>query len=480
MKKDIMKLIWKSITNPDFRFLAMGKYGLLNYMDDEKYLKRMYRINMGKDMDLVNPKLFNEKLQWLKLYDRNPLYTTMVDKYAAKKYVGEIIGDEYIIPTIGVWNRADDIDFDALPNQFVLKCTHDSHGLVICKDKSRLDITAARKKLNRALKRNYYYLFREWPYKNVPPQIIAEQYISNNSVTLPENLKVERGDESRIKEFNESKDGLTDYKIYCFNGTAKLMMIASNRFSDEQTRFDYFDRSGKWLDLIWGNPKSETKPYIEVNTEELFKIAEKLAFGIPHVRVDLYYSNGQIYFGEMTFYDASGFGKIESEGWDEMLGDWIELPISHGGGYTVIDGLTVFIKIAVRSSDDIDNSVLNDYKVLCFDGEPKIIEIHKNRFTERHTQDFYSLDWKPSGIKQGPASETPIEKPKNLKKMIELSRTLANGLTHVRIDWYEVNGKLYFGEITFYDGSGFEPFDDLESEVILGNMIHLPTNKQGG
>lgn len=142
--------------------------------------------------------------------------------------------------------------------------------------------------------------------------------------------------------------------------------------------------------------------------------------------------------------------------------------------------MTAFIKIAVRSSDDIDNSVLNDYKVLCFDGEPKIIEIHKNRFTERHTQDFYGLDWKPSGIKQGPASETPIEKPKNFEKMIELSRTLSNGLAHVRIDWYEVNDKLYFGEITFYDGAGFDPFDDLESEMILGNMIHLPIDKQGG
>lgn len=332
MKKDIVKIMWKFITDSDFRFLVMGKYGLLNYMDDEKYLKRMYQINMGKKLDLANPKLFNEKLQWLKLYDRNPLYTTMVDKYAVKKYVGEIIGDEYIIPTIGVWNSAEDIDFDALPNQFVLKCTHDSHGLVICKDKSHLDIKAARKKLNRGLKRNYYYLFREWPYKDVPPRIIAEQYMSNNSAPLPDNLKIESCDKSRIKEFNELKDGLTDYKIYCFNGKAKLMMVASNRFSGEQTRFDYFDREGKWLDLVWGNPRSETEPHIEANIEELFKTAEKLAAGIPHVRVDLYYSNGQIYFGEMTFYDASGFGKIESEGWDEMLGDWIDLPISAGGG----------------------------------------------------------------------------------------------------------------------------------------------------
>ena len=119
---------------------------------------------------------------------------------------------------------------------------------------------------------------------------------------------------------------LTDYKIYCFNGKAKLMMVASNRFSDEQTRFDYFDREGKWLNLVWGNPRSETEPDIEANFEELFQTAEKLAVGIPHIRVDLYYVNGKVYFGEMTFYDASGFGRIESEGWDKRLGDWIELP----------------------------------------------------------------------------------------------------------------------------------------------------------
>ena len=274
------------------------------------------------------------------------------------------------------------------------------------------------------------------------------------------------------------KDGLTDYKIYCFNGKAKLMMVASNRFSDEQTRFDYFDREGKWLDLVWGNPRSETKPHIDADMEELFKTAEKLAAGIPHVRVDLYYSNGQIYFGEMTFYDASGFGKIESEGWDEMLGDWIELPISAGGGYTVIDGITVFIKFAQRQGQD-GSSELTDYKFMCFNGQVKCVFTVTERFSGDGLKvTFFDRDWNPLPFERHYSkSEKPIPKPYNFEKMIELAEKLSENIPFERVDFYESGGQIYFGEMTFYPGSGFEEFSPEEWDKTLGDMIKLPARK---
>lgn len=326
----IIKKLARYIFDSDYRAVGLDARGY-HYLTDEEFLKRKFRLIMGYELDLEKPRTFNEKLQYLKLHDRKSEYTIMVDKYAVKKWAADRIGKEYIIPTLGVWKHFDEIDFNKLPDQFVLKCTHDSGGLVIVNDKNKLDRTATKKKIKTCLKRNYYWIGREWPYKNVPPRIIAEQYMSNNTTPIPRNLKIKNCDENKFRALEKAKEGLTDYKIYCFNGNAKLMMVTSNRFSDEQTRFDYFDRDGKWLDLVWGNPRSETEPHIEANIEELFETAEKLAAGLPHVRVDLYYSNGQIYFGEMTFYDASGFGKIESEGWEEMLGDWIELPISGGG-----------------------------------------------------------------------------------------------------------------------------------------------------
>lgn len=331
VKRNLIVRLFRRLKNdPRSIWIHIFRTSIGKLLSDEQYVKIMYYVYLKQKPNLSAPKTFNEKLQWLKLHDHNPEYTKMVDKYAAKKWVADRIGEQYIIPTLGVWEHFGDIDFDALPNQFVLKCTHDSGGLVIVKDKNKLDKAAAKWKIEKCLKRNFYWIGREWPYKNVPPRVIAEQYMSNCG-QIPANIKIERYDEKTHQSFNRSKEGLTDYKIYCFNGTAKLMMVASNRFTDNQTCFDYFDREGKWLDLVWGNPRSGTEPYVEADMEELFETAEKLATGIPHVRVDLYYSKGQIYFGEMTLYDGSGFSKFESEGWDELLGDWIGLQVSDGG-----------------------------------------------------------------------------------------------------------------------------------------------------
>lgn len=190
---------------------------MLSWMNDEKCLGFWYKYRFGTRLNLKNPKTFNEKIQWLKLYDRNPLYTTMVDKYEAKKYVASIIGEEYIIPTLGVWDKFDDIDFDKLPNQFVLKCTHDSGGLAVCKDKKVFDINAARKRINRSLKRNFYWIGREWPYKDVRPRIIAEQYMENS----------------------DGRTELSDYKFYCFNGKPEYCHVISDRTQNET--MDFFD-----------------------------------------------------------------------------------------------------------------------------------------------------------------------------------------------------------------------------------------------
>lgn len=279
------------------------------WMPDEFYLRFMFRIKMHKKLNLKDPKTFSEKIQWLKLHDRRPEYTTMVDKFAVKDYVAKIIGDEYIIPTLGVWNSFDEIDFSKLPDQFVLKCTHDSGGLVICKDKSSFDINAARNKIEKCLKRNYYWMGREWPYKNVPPRILAEKYM----------------------EDTQSHE-LCDYKIFAFDGVAKALFVASDRQnSGEETKFDFFDMEWNHLDLKNGHPNSKIIPKKPVTFEKMKALAEKLSKGMPQVRVDFYEVNGKTYFGELTFAHWSGMVPFEPDKWDKQFGDWIKLPSEIGG-----------------------------------------------------------------------------------------------------------------------------------------------------
>lgn len=277
--------------------------GLLPLLPDKVFLKMYYPVIMNEELDLKNPRTFNQKLQWLKLYNRKPEYTTMVDKYAVKGYVSEKIGAEYVIPTLGVWDSFDDIDFDSLPNQFVLKCTHDSGGLVICRDKSKLDIAAAKKKINMSLKRDYFYNGREWPYKNVPKRIIAEQYLSND------------------EESNE----LSDYKVLCFNGEPKLIEIHKGRFSGHHTQ-DFYDT--EWNKTAFEQPEDPLSDEImqkPVFADKMFELSRILAENIPHVRIDWYYTGGKLLFGEITFFDGSGFCPfIENQ--DEILGNWITLP----------------------------------------------------------------------------------------------------------------------------------------------------------
>ena len=275
-------------------------YGVFNFLPDEQYLKMRYWLELGKKLDLKNPQTFNEKLQWLKLYDRNPEYTKMVDKYEVRKYIAEKIGEEYLIPLLGVWDNFDDIDFDKLPDQFVLKCTHDSGGLVICKDKSEIDIEAVRKKINKCLKRNFYKLSREWPYKNVKPRIIAEKFM-----------------------VDESGTELKDYKIFCFGGEPKALFVATDRPHD--TRFDFFDMEFNHLPFLNGHPNAVKEIKKPAGFEKMSKLAKKLSEGMSQVRIDFYDINGKVYFGEITFFHWSGMVPFEPEEWDYKFGDMIEL-----------------------------------------------------------------------------------------------------------------------------------------------------------
>ena len=300
-----MGKLLKVIQNPKkiIDFLAYHKW--YNWLPDKPYLKLMYWTYLGKKLNLDNPKTFNEKLQWLKLNERKDIYTTMVDKYEVKNYVAERIGEQYIIPTLGVWDNFDDIDFEKLPNQFVLKCTHDSGGLVVCKDKSKLDIKAAKNKINKCLKKNYYYHGREWPYKNVKPRIIAEEFVKLDG------------------------ENCAEYKFFCFNGKVKCILVCkgdAHGMGDMQRTNDFLDIDFNRLDLKVLFPHSTTELTKPKELDRLIEIAETFAKDIPHVRFDTYLVYDKIYFGEMTFFHNSGFEPFEPEEWDYTFGSWIELP----------------------------------------------------------------------------------------------------------------------------------------------------------
>lgn len=297
------KQIIRYLRDADYRFYKNAVRGAHRSVPDEEYLRRVFKGKMGYPLNLDDPQTFNEKLQWLKLYDRQPEHTMMVDKYAVKKYVAQILGEELIIPTIGVWESVEDIDFAALPNSFVIKCTHDSHGLVVCKDKSRLDVAAAKKKLRKAMRRNYYPLFREWPYRDVKPRIIAEAYM----------------------EDSQTRD-LRDYKFFCFNGVVRCYKVDFDRFIEHHA--NYYDPDGNILDFgeVVCPPQFDREILLPENIRTMIQYAETLARGQTFVRVDFYDVDGRIYFGEITFFPAAGLGRITPPEWDAKLGAMMKLP----------------------------------------------------------------------------------------------------------------------------------------------------------
>lgn len=293
----------KYLVHPNKLFLKLHKKKMLNWLPDRIFLKKMYKLKMNQPLNLKNPKKFSEKIQWLKLYDRNPKYTSLVDKHAVKEIVTNKIGSEYVIPTLGVWDSFDEIDFNSLPNQFVLKCTHDSGGLVIVKNKALLNKDAARKKINHSLKQNYYHIWREWPYKNVKPRIIAEQFISDNG-HVP-----------------------VDYKVYCFNGEPYKIMLCLDRDKDEPTKFYSFDFN--W-NLLRHNLRGKAAPENfslpqPASLKKMYEFSKIFSNYSAFMRVDFYEVNGNLYFGEMTFYPDSGFDSAILPEIDELYGSMLDL-----------------------------------------------------------------------------------------------------------------------------------------------------------
>ncbi len=298
------RIITKLIQRPNVVFIFIWTR-IFCWLPDKVYLTILYRLCLGQSINWDNPQRYTEKIQWLKINDRKPIYSKLVDKYEVKKIVSDIIGDAHIIPTLGVYSNAEEIDFEQLPNQFVLKCTHDSGGIIVCKDKSQLNKKEVIKKLNNNLKRNYFNRYKEWPYKDVTPRIIAEQYINN-----------------------EGDNDLKDYKFFCFNGSPKVLFVASERNKiGEETKFDFFDTNFNFLPLINGHPNSKQTIEKPRNFDKMLEISTKLSANLSHIRVDLYNVNGQIYFGELTFYHWSGIVPFNPDIWDYKLGEMLNLNI---------------------------------------------------------------------------------------------------------------------------------------------------------
>lgn len=275
-----------------------------NLMPSKFYLSVLWKSLMGYELDWKHPKTFNEKLQWLKLHDHNPLYATLVDKYRAKQWVADKIGEQYVIPTLAVYKSVDAIDLDRLPNQFVLKCNHDSGSVLICRDKSTFDIESAKQKLNACLKRNFYWDAREWAYKRVDRVVFAEQYMED------------------VSYLSDSKDLLT-YKFLCFEGKPYLMYIT---VKGESIWENYYDLDFNPMDIRRDFPMNSLMKEKPVCFEKMKDLATELSKGLEHVRIDLYEVAGKVYFSEFTFYDWGGLMKFRPSEWDSKLGGMIHLP----------------------------------------------------------------------------------------------------------------------------------------------------------
>lgn len=280
-------------------FYALSNRGLLNFLPDKIYLKWMFSAIVKEKLDFKNPKTFNQKLQWLKLYNRKDEYTKMVDKYLVREYIKEKIGEDYLIPLLGVYTHFDEIPFHELPNAFVIKCTHDSGGVVICEDKNHFDFEKAKKKINTCLKRNYYYRGREWPYKNIEPKIIIEKYMGND---------------------------LKDYKFMCFHGEVKCSFVCSNRNTKEGLHVTFFDLDFHKMPFERHYPSSIEEIQKPIHYQKMLELSAILSKNIPFVRVDFYEIDGKIYFGELTFFPGNGTEEFTPRKYDELLGEWIILP----------------------------------------------------------------------------------------------------------------------------------------------------------
>lgn len=303
MKRPLYNAIHSLIHNPK-HFLAAILYRIGGCLSDEIYLRWIYYLETGNKLDLQNPKRYNEKVQWIKLYDHNPLYTEMADKYRVKELVSEKVGEEYVAKCLGVWDRAEEIEWDSLPDRFVLKTTHDggNNGVFIVRDKQKADREKIIRGVNESLHRDTFKIGREWPYKDIPRRVFAEEYLEDASGEL------------------------RDYKFFCFDGNVKYLFIATERQSGGEVKFNYFDADFNDLGIVQHHPMSDKLVAKPVTYEKMKELAAELSKGIPAVRVDLYEVNGKVYFGEYTFFHHGGFVPFHPDKWDFVWGEQIRLP----------------------------------------------------------------------------------------------------------------------------------------------------------
>ncbi len=429
---------------------------------DKLYLSLRFRCRMGYWINWKNPKTFSEKIQWLKIYDRKPEYTTMADKYAVKDYVARRIGKEYVIPTLGVWDKPEDIEWEKLPEKFVLKTTHGGggNGVIICRDKANFDRRAAVRKLAKAFKADIYSGFREWPYKNVPRRIIAETLLEDDGAGP------------------HPKD-LWDYKFFCFGGEPKYCQVIRDRNARET--IDFYDMTWKHMPFVGLKPAVENglKPVpAPPHFDALKNICRELSRGIPFARIDLYCVNAKNYFGEITFFPASGMGTFVPEEWNEKLGNLLKLrgECKRGGGIMIALNDDCLGGFTLRSR----NSDLRDYKFFCFDGNVKYFKIDFNRFVEHHAN-YYSPDGELLPLEEicfPSVPAAPIAFPENLKEMMSQAEKLSAGHKFLRVDLYSVSGKIFFGELTFYPSSGMTRLSPASWDETIGNYLELPARKK--
>lgn len=406
---------------------------------------------MGHWIDWKDPKTFTEKIQWLKIHNRRPEYTRMVDKFAVKEYVAGILGDEYIIPTLGVWDKPEEIDWESLPDQFVLKTTHGGGGggVVICRDKKTFDKGKAIEKLTESLNSDIYKSFREWPYKDVPKRVIAEKFMAPEKSPAPKDLP--------------------EYKFFCFNGEPKYCQVIRDRHINET--IDFYDMEWNLMPLVGLNPVARnglTPVARPGNLDEMKDICRKLADSNAFVRVDLYVIDDKSYFGELTLYPASGMGVFTPEEWNGKLGDMLTLlNATSRGKYLIINGM---VKLFKPEYDE-----LKDYKFFCFNGKVKFFKVDFGRFVEHHAN-YYSpegelLELGEQGL--GPDPNYPIVLPNNIKEMIALAEKLSANEPFVRVDFYNVNGKIFFGELTFYPASGLGKWITEDADIKIGKYLYV-------
>ena len=417
----------------------------LSWIPDSIMLRLQYWLQTGRRLNLKNPKRFTEKLQLYKMKYRNPDMLRCTDKYEVRKYIEEKGFGEYLIPLIGVYNSVGEIDYSKLPNKFVAKTTDGGGGnqVLICKDKHTLSEEVFKERLNgwmsaRKVKKQ---AGREWAYENnYPRRIIIEELIGADNI----------------------KKDLCDYKFFCFNGEPHYCQLIQDRSTEET--IDFYDMEWNHMPFRGLNPQCDSALY-EADKPEDFEqmkdIAQKLSKGFPFVRVDLYSVKEGVYFGELTFYPASGYGHFTPDEWDEKIGEILNIPnyqLLGGGKYLIINGVI----------ENFDS--LNDYKFFCFDGKVSYIYGLSDRNMGQSVRlGVYNRKFEKLNVSRNDErpQDIPLPKPLNFDKMISIAERLSKDFPHVRVDLYNIAGNIYFGELTFYDGSGYMTFtpDSFDEEM---------------